>query len=74
MMTISILGSGAIAEAIGVRMTVVGSAILGMLGLLPLFAPALLRMKEEPAGEPHETAPGETPLDTALEAESLSRP
>jgi len=73
MMTISILGSGAIAEAIGVRMTIVGSAILGTLGMLPLFAPALLRMKEEPAGETHEAAAGETPVDKALEAESLSR-
>ncbi|HEV7691288.1 MAG TPA: MFS transporter [Hyphomonadaceae bacterium] len=74
MMTISILASGAIAEAIGVRTTVVGSAILGMLGLLPLFAPALLRMKEEPSGEAHEAGPGETPVEKALEAESLSRP
>jgi MFS family permease len=74
MMTVSILGSGVIAEAIGVRTTVVGSAILGTLGLLPLFAPALLRMKEEPAGEAHEIAPGESPEEKALEAESLARP
>lgn len=50
-MTASTLGAGAIAEAIGVRETMVWAAALGTLGLLPLFNPALLGMRREPAAE-----------------------
>jgi len=48
-MTASIVGAGAIAEAIGVRTTIVWASALGALGLVPLLTPALLRMREEPA-------------------------
>jgi MFS family permease len=48
-MTASILGAGVIAEAIGVRTTIVWASALGTLGLVPLLTPALLRMREEPA-------------------------
>lgn len=51
-MTASLLGAGAVAEAIGVKLTVIGSAGLGLLGLAPLLTPALLRMHDEPAGAP----------------------
>jgi MFS family permease len=49
-MTASILGAGAIAEAIGVRQTIVWASALGTLGLLPLLSRHLLTMREEPAG------------------------
>jgi MFS family permease len=50
-MTASILGAGAIAEAIGVRQTVVWATALGTLGLIPLLNPALLSMHQEPEAE-----------------------
>jgi hypothetical protein len=58
-MTASILGAGAIAEAIGVRETVVWATALGTLGLIPLLNPALLGMHQEPEAEasgPEQTA------------------
>jgi MFS family permease len=50
-MTASILGAGLIAEVIGVGATVVLASTLGVLGIVPLLTPALLRMRDEPAAE-----------------------
>jgi MFS family permease len=55
-MAASILGAGLIAEVIGVRTTVVLASGLGVLGIVPLLTPALLRMREEPAAETALTA------------------
>jgi MFS family permease len=51
-MTLSILFAGAIAEAIGVPNTVMLGAGIAVLGIAPLMSPALLRIRQEPAGAP----------------------